>query len=248
MLSSQQALSPQLVVVCVAMVIAAALVYWLTALGSPWTVPWAAVRAAMQLAAVAGVLAAALARLWSSILVLAVMFVVAGLTAARRSQASRGSPLLLVSLALGMVAVLPLLLFSGVVPLTGVAVVPIVAIVLGNTMTAVAVAARLALDVLQLRAGEVEAALSLGMSERDSRMEIIGQTAANALLPNLDSTRTVGLVTLPGAFVGVLLSTGSAAQAAAVQILVLIALLLCQTCGVAATIELIARGMITRQR
>ena len=59
-------------------------------------------------------------------------------------------------------------------------------------------------------------------------------------------TRTVGLVTLPGAFVGVLLSTGSATQAGAVQILVLIALLLSQTCGVAATIELVARGMITR--
>ena len=58
----------------------------------------------------------------------------------------------------------------------------------------------------------------------------------------------VGLVTLPGAFVGVLLSTGSAAQAGAVQILVLIALLLSQTCGVAITIELIARGMITRQQ
>ena len=169
-----------------------------------------------------------------------------GRTAARRSQASRGSALLTASLALGLLAVLPLLLLSGVVPLTGVAVVPIVAIVLGNTMTAVAVAARLALDTLRLRAGEVEAALSLGMSERDSRMEIIGESATNALLPNLDSTRTVGLVTLPGAFVGVLLSTGSATQAGAVQILVLIALLLSQTCGVAATIELVARGMITR--
>jgi putative ABC transport system permease protein len=122
-----------------------------TALGPPWTVPWAAIRAAVQLAAVAGVVAAALSRLWSSTLVLAVMFVVASVTAARRSQASRGSALLTVSLALGLVAVLPLLL-SGVVPLTGVAVVPIVAIVLGNTMTAVAVAARLALDTLKLRA------------------------------------------------------------------------------------------------
>ena len=84
------------------------------------------------------------------------------------------------------------------------------------------------------------------MSERDSRMEIIGTTPTNALLPNLDSTRTVGLVTLPGAFVGVLLATGSAAQAGAVQMLILIALLLSQTCGVAATVELIARGMITR--
>ena len=244
---SQQVVSPALIVVCVVMVVAAALIYWLAALGSPWTVPWAAIRAVVQLAAIAGVLAAALARLWSSILVLVVMFVVASVTAAQRSQASRGSPLLTAPLALGMLAVLPVLLLSGVVPLTGVAVVPIVAIVLGNTMTAVTVAARLALDTLKLRAGEVEAALSLGMSERDSRMEIIGQTAANALLPNLDSTRTVGLVTLPGAFVGVLLSTGSATQAAAVQILVLLALLLSQTCGVAATIELIARGMITRQ-
>jgi UDP-glucose/iron transport system permease protein len=228
------------------MVIAAALVYRFTALGSPWTVPWAAIRASVQLAAVAGVLAAAITRLWSSVLVLAVMFAVASVTAARRSQAHHGSPWLTASLAVGLIAVVPLLLLSGVVPISGVAIVPIVAIVLGNTMTATAVAARLALDALKLRAGEVEAALSLGMSERDSRMEIIGQTATNALLPNLDSTRTVGLVTLPGAFVGVLLSTGSAAQAGAVQILILIALMLSQTCGVALTIELIARGQITR--
>jgi putative ABC transport system permease protein len=154
MLSSQPVLGPALIIVCVIMAITAGLIYWVTALGSPWTVPWAAIRAALQLAAVAGVLAAALTRLWSSMLVLAVMFVVASVTAARRSQASRGSALLMVSLALGLVAVLPLLLLSGVVPLTGVAVVPIVAIVLGNTMTAVAVAARLALDTLRLRAGD----------------------------------------------------------------------------------------------
>jgi putative ABC transport system permease protein len=245
--AAQPVLGPALIAVCVVMVIAAGVIYRLTALGSPWTVPWAAIRASVQLAAVAGVLAAAMMRLWSSALVLAVMFVVASVTAARRSQASRGSPWLAVCLALGLVAVLPLLLLSGVVPPTGVAVVPIVAIVLGNTMTATAVAARLALDTLNVRAGEVEAALSLGMTERDSRREIIGDSANNALLPNLDSTRTVGLVTLPGAFVGVLLSTGSAAQAGAVQILILIALLLSQTCSVAATVELIARGVITRE-
>ena len=247
MTSAQPVLGPALIAVCVVMVIAAGVIYRLTALGSPWTVPWAAIRASVQLAAVAGVLAAAMMRLWSSALVLAVMFAVASLTAARRSQAGRGSAWLTMSLGLGLVAVLPLLLLSGVVPMTGVAVVPIVAIVLGNTMTATAVAARLAFDALTVRVGEVEAALSLGMSERDSRMEIISGTATNALLPNLDSTRTVGLVTLPGAFVGVLISTGSATQAGAVQILVLIALLLSQTCAVAATVELIARGRITRQ-
>jgi ABC-type iron transport system FetAB permease component len=123
-------------------------------------VPWAAIRASAQLATVAAVLAAAMMRMCSSVLVLAVMFAVASVTAAHRSQASRGPGWLAVPLGLGLAAVLPLLLLSGVVPATGVAVVPIVAIVLGNTKTATAVAARLALDTLHLRAGEVEAALS----------------------------------------------------------------------------------------
>jgi putative ABC transport system permease protein len=246
MLSSQPTLNPALIADCVAMVIAAAMIYRQTALGPARTVPWAAIRAAVQLAAVAVVLAAAITRLWSSVLVLAVMFAIASVTAARRSQASHGSPWVTASLGTGLVAVLPLLLLSGVVPITGVAIVPIVGIVLGNTMTAVAVATRLALDTLTVRADEVEAALSLGVSERTSRMLVIRPSASNALLPNLDSTRTAGLVTLPGAFVGVLLSTGSATQAGAVQILILIALLLSQTCGVAMTIEFVARGQIAR--
>ena len=86
-------------------------------------------------------------------------------------------------MAAGLAAVIPLLLLTGVVPLDGVAIVPVVGIVLGGTMTAVAVAARRALDTLTMRAGEVDAALSLGLSERDSRMEVIGRGTADALLP-----------------------------------------------------------------
>jgi len=54
------------------------------------------------------------------------------------------------------------------------------------------------------------------------------------------------LVTLPGAFVGVLVASGSATQAGAVQILVLVGLLLAQSCAVAVTIELIARVKVHR--
>lgn len=241
-------LGPALVIVCVVMAIAAAIVYRVSALGSPWVIPRAAVRAAIQLAAVATVLATAMSHLWSSIAVLMVMFVVAAITAARRSRASHGSAWLAAALAIGLAAVLPLLLLSGVVPATGFAIVPLFGIVLGGTMTAAAVAARRALDALNARVGEVEAALSLGLSERDSRMEVIALTVPDALLPNVDQARTAGLVALPGAFVGVLLATGSAAQAGAVQVLVLVSLLLSQTCAVAVTAELVARGRITRYR
>src|SRR6478672_8301073 len=47
-LSGQPVLSPALIIVCVIMAITAGLIYWLTALGSPWTVPGAAIRAAVQ--------------------------------------------------------------------------------------------------------------------------------------------------------------------------------------------------------
>jgi putative ABC transport system permease protein len=242
----QPLLGAPLIIVCVVMAVAAGVVSRFLLRGSWWPVPSAALRAAVQLAAVATVLAAAMARLWSSVLVLAVMFVVASLTAARRSEASRGSLWVAAALAVGMLAVIPLLLLTGVVPFTGVALVPVFGIVLGGTMTASAVGARRALDALTLRAGEVEAALSLGLSERDSRMEVIERPLSDALLPNLDQARTAGLVTLPGAFVGVLLATGSAAQAGAVQVLVLISLMLAQACGVAVTGELVARGRIAR--
>jgi putative ABC transport system permease protein len=246
MSNSEPMLGVALVVVCVVMAVAAGVISRVFLRSSPWIVPRAGARAAIQLAAVATVLAAAMTHLWSSALVLAVMFAVATVTAARRSQAGHGSPWLAAALAVGMAAVLPLLLASRVVPLSGIAIVPVFGIVLGGTMTATAVAARRALDALQQRAGEVEAALSLGLSERDSRMEVIERPIRDSLLPNLDQARTAGLVTLPGAFVGVLLATGSAAQAGAVQVLVLIALLLAQTCGVAVVGELVSRGRITR--
>ena len=79
---SHQILSPTLVIICAVMVIAAAAVYWAAKLGSPWTVPRAALRAIVQLAAVAAVLAAVLTHLWSSLLALAVMFDAATVTAA----------------------------------------------------------------------------------------------------------------------------------------------------------------------
>ncbi|WP_167471897.1 ABC transporter permease [Nocardia arthritidis] len=237
-----------LAALCTVLVAAAAAVYWFAELDSAWVPPRAAARGATQLAAVALVLAAALAHLWSSLLVLAVMFVAAVFTSARRSGSGCTAAWLALALAAGMAAVLPMMLVSGVVPIKGVALVPIGGIVLGGAMTATSLAARRALDAIEQRWGEVEAALSLGLTERDARMEVIRRTAADALLPGVDQTRTVGLVTLPGAFVGVLVASGSAYQAGAVQILVLVGLLLAQSCSVAVTIELVARTKVRRPR
>ncbi|GID97213.1 ABC transporter permease [Amorphoplanes digitatis] len=53
-------------------------------------------------------------------------------------------------------------------------------------------------------------------------------------------------MTLPGAFVGVLLGGGTAVEAGATQLLVLVALLAVKVIAVAVTVELVAAGLLYR--
>jgi len=134
-----------------------------------------------------------------------------------------------------------------VLPAQALAVIPVSGILIGGAMTATALAGRRALDDLRTRRGEVEAALSLGLLPRDAALEICRPAGASALVPVTDQTRTVGLVTLPGAFVGMLLGGASPVQAGAVQLFVLVALLAVETVAVMMTVELVARGHLARQ-
>ena len=87
---------------------------------------------------------------------------------------------------------------------------PIAGILIGGAMTATSLSGRRVLDELRDRHGEYEAALALGFLPRDAALEVCRPVSGQALTPALDQTRTVGLVTLPGAFVGVLLGGGFA--------------------------------------
>jgi putative ABC transport system permease protein len=147
-----------------------------------------------------------------------------------------------VPVAAGTLPVLALLFGTGTVPLEGITVIPIAGILLGGCLTVTALAGRRALDELTQRRGEVEAALALGLSERDAALEICRPAAAQALVPALDQTGAVGLVTLPGAFVGMLLGGADPLQAGVVQLIVLVALLAAEAVAVVVTIELAARG------
>lgn len=120
----------------------------------------------------------------------------------------------------------------------------IAGIVIGGSMTAHALVCRRAFDSLRSDFGQVEAGLALGFRRRWAIDNVINLHAPEALVPVLDQTRTVGLVTLPGAFVGVLLGGGSAADAAATQVLVLVGLLAAETMVVVASTWLIADGRI----
>lgn len=206
----------------------------------------AAVRAVLQLAAVSVVIVAVVRSLWLSALFVLVMLAVATVTSARRMTRDRSGLHAVVPIALGAVPVVAVTVGCGAVPGTGIALVPVCGIVIGGAMTATSLCGRRALDELAARRGEYEAALSLGLRERDAALLLALPAAGSAMVPATDQTRTVGLVTLPGAFVGVLIGSGNPVQAGAAQVLVLIGLLAAEAIAVVVTAELVARGRIRR--
>ena len=183
---------------------------------------------------------------WSTTAFIAVMYLVASVTSGRRINAKRARWTAVFPIGLGVLPALALLIGSRALPATPLAVLPTAGILIGGAMTATSLAGKRALDELHLRHGEYEAGLALGLSERDAVLEVCRTTAGQALIPALDQTRTVGLVTLPGAFVGVLLGGASPIQAGATQLVILVALLAVETVAIAATVEMIAQGVLRR--
>jgi putative ABC transport system permease protein len=225
--------------------LAAALALW-ARLGTERATIVAAVRAVLQLAAVSLLIGAIVGSVLLSAAFVLVMVGVAAWTSARRITPHPSGWWAILPIAVAPLPIVALLVLGGVVPPVGVAVIPMAGILIGGTMTATSLAGRRTLDELAARHGEVEAALSLGLLPRDAAMEIARPSAGQALVPALDQTRTVGLVTLPGAFVGMLLGGATPLQAGAVQLLVLVLLLTVETVAVALMLELVCRGLVRR--
>jgi UDP-glucose/iron transport system permease protein len=206
----------------------------------------ASLRAVLQLGVVSLLIAAVLRSWWATAAFITLMVGVAAVTSARRVSTLRLGWRVALPIVAGAVPVGAGIVAAGTMPLRTVAVLPIAGILIGGAMTATSLSGRRALDELRERAGEYEAALALGFVPRDAALMVCRPTSRLALVPALDQTRTVGLVTLPGAFVGVLLGGGSAVQAGATQTLVLVALLAVEAIAVAVTVELVASGRLRR--
>jgi putative ABC transport system permease protein len=236
----------RLAVVLVVLAVVAALVARAAGIGTAAAPIRAALRAAAQLAAVSAVIAVVLEHLALTLLFVLVMTVVGAATAARRvtGRLGPGAAWFWIPIAGGAVGPVALTLAAGVVPLEPVAVLPVAGIVVGGAMSATTLAGRRVTDELVEHRGSYDAALALGFARRAAVGVVARPAAGLALLPGLDQTRTVGLVTLPGAFVGVLLAGAPPEQAGAAQLLVLVALLAAQAVAAAVTVELVATGRV----
>jgi putative ABC transport system permease protein len=200
----------------------------------------AGVRAVAQLAVVALLIRAAVESLVLSWLLVAVMFAMGVLTTGRRVEALRAWPWMTLAMGAGVGPVLAVVFATGAIPWEGIAIIPIAGIVVGNAMTGHTLVGRQAFAALREERAQYEACLSLGMLPAQAIEESIHRRAPEALLPGLDQVKTTGVVTLPGAFIGVMLGGGSPIQAATAQALVLFGIMAAQTVTVAVAERLIA--------
>lgn len=182
----------------------------------------AVVRGAVQLGLISLVLGGVITSpLWVACALL-VMFTVAAATATRRIGFTREHVLLMaVGMGLGVVVTLAVVFTTGAIEAEPRYFLALGGIVIGNTMSIATLAGRRLRESTLERWDEVEGWLALGATPRSATLDMARAAVYSALIPSTDQTKTTGLVTLPGAFVGAIFGGISPLEAGRFQIVVL---------------------------
>ncbi|MFV0435249.1 MAG: ABC transporter permease [Leucobacter sp.] len=191
-----------------------------------WAPALAVLRGGVQLAVLSVVLTEAISDpLWVSV-ALAVMFVVASLTSARRVVWSwRRYAMIAGGMFVGVSTSLAVIFVTGAVEFAPRYVLALGGILIGGSMTIATLTIRRLFQSIADRWDEVEAWFALGASPRQATAEITRNSVREALVPATDQTKTVGLVTLPGAFIGAIFGGLDPIAAGRFQIVVLAGIL-----------------------
>jgi putative ABC transport system permease protein len=124
-------------------------------------------------------------------------------------------------MAAGVTLTLAIIFLTGAISLTPRFALAIGGIIIGNAMTVTTLAGRRFSESVISRWEEVEGWLALGATPRQSTLELARGAVYSALIPSTDQTKTTGLVTLPGAFVGAIFGGLSPLEAGRFQMVVL---------------------------
>lgn len=180
--------------------------------------------------------------IWLVLALLAVMVVFGAVTARHRAARVPGSfrPLL-IALALAGAGTLGLVVALGVFDPTPRYLVPVGGMVIGNAMTAAAVALNRLGDEMEDSRARIEATLALGATAREAALPSVRRALRSGMIALVDSTKTTGLIFFPGTMVGMLLAGAEPTDAVRLQLILLYTLL-----GSVSIAALVATGLAYR--
>jgi putative ABC transport system permease protein len=215
-------------------------------LGLEASIVWASARALVQLLLVGVALDLLLEPgrplAWSFLWV-AGMIVFASYTVHRRGREIPNLfPLALAAFASAAVVTLGVLFGLGIFDLDARTLIPLAGLMIGNSMTATVVVARRVYEELRDKRAEVEARLALGQPAPDAARPYVRNALRTALIPQIETTKAVGLVFLPGAMTGLILAGVEPLDAVQVQAAVMYLVL----GSVATTTSVVALGVQRR--
>jgi putative ABC transport system permease protein len=145
------------------------------------------------------------------------------------------------ALALAATTTLVLVVALGIFEAKARFLVPVGGMVVGNSMTAAAVALNRLGDEVRSGANRIEATLALGATSTQAMLPVIRRSLRSAMIPLIDSTKTTGIVFFPGTMVGTLLAGADPTDAVRLQLILLWTLL-----GSVALAALTATGLAYR--
>jgi putative ABC transport system permease protein len=198
-------------------------------LGLEGSMAWASVRAVVQLLAVGLALQVLLepdtSLGWSVVWVVGMILFAAETVRRRAREVPQLFPLALAAFGTAAVVVLGVLFGFGVFDLDAQTLIPLAGLMIGNSMTATVLVARRLVEELRDKRAEVEARLALGQPSTEAAAPYVRAALRTALVPQIETTKAVGLVFLPGAMTGLILAGVDPLDAVQVQAAVMFVVL-----------------------
>ena len=184
---------------------------------------WASARALVQLLLVGVALGFVLRRnvAWSWAWVTAMVLFAADTLRRRAPEVPDMFRLALLAFTAAGIVTLLVLFGLRVFPLEPKTLIPLAGMMIGNSMTATVVVARRVLEELRDKCDEVEARLALGIAGPDAARPYVRAALRTAMIPQVETTKAVGLVFLPGAMTGLILAGVDPVAAVKIQIAVM---------------------------
>ena len=214
-------------------------------LGVERSIVWAALRAAIQLLAVGAVFRlifeSAQAPFFSAAWI-AGMTLVAAFVAGRRAGVPGVWAFALLAIAASAGVALAVVFGFAIIEPTPINYVVVAGITIGNTMPATVLAIDRSTAYFKDHPGRVETLLALGFDGRATARFIAPLTARTALIPQIERTKVVGLIALPGAMTGLLLAGVEPVDAVVVQLVVMYLIL----GAVAVSVVVVTAAVLTR--
>lgn len=159
-------------------------------------------------------------------LLLLFMIFNAALNASKRGKDIKNGLLIsFISIAGGTTITLTVLLLSGAIKYEAYQIIPISGMIVGNSMVALGLCYKQLTSDFKDKSQEVETKLALGAGILPSSIEIIRNSIRTGMIPTIDSTKTLGIVSLPGMMTGLILAGTPPVEAIKYQIMVTFMLL-----------------------